>query len=353
MSDKTEKPSQKKLRDARKKGEVAHSKDVISTVEFVALLIVLWGLGGWILTTLQGVLELAITAPQQVRDGRHWLLLTQQALQDGARIVLPLLGAGVVAAVLAGFAQTRGVFSFDPLKLKFERMNPAEGLKRLFSSRQVFELLKLVAKVCLLGSALWYIVKDGMAPALRSVYSAPQTAGLIGWELLLWLFGTAAIIYLLTALADFGIQIYEFIKQQRMTKDEVRREHRDENGDPHVRGRRRALQRELASGQGAPLAKASVVVTNPTHVAVALYYERGITELPVVIAKELDKQALMLRRQAQRLQVPIVENVPLARRLYAEVPLNDCIEEVHFEAVAEVLRFVRDLKEGAGGEAQP
>jgi type III secretion protein U len=147
------------------------------------------------------------------------------------------------------------------------------------------------------------------------------------------------------SVADFGLQVFEYLKRQRMSKEEVKRERRDMDGDPHVRARRRQILRELASGQGgAPLAKASVVLTNPTHVAVALWYERGLTELPVVIAKALDSEALELRRSARGLRVPIVENRPLARQLYAEVGLNETIEEAHFEAVAEVLRWVRGLQ---------
>jgi type III secretion protein U len=344
MSEKTEKASAKKLRDARKKGEVAKSKDATSAVVFLALLGVLWVAGEGFIVAVKAMLEVAIEAPAHVGSARPWWLLIEQLVRDGARVVLPVLGAALVAAVLAGFAQVRGVFSFEPLQFKPERLNPAEGLKNLFSTRQLFELIKLIVKTTALGAVLFFIVRGGFPAAMRTVYAEPATAGVIGWKLVLWLFGAAALVYATVAVADVGLQIFEFLKRQRMTKDEVRREQRDTDGDPHVRGRRRQLARELATGLGgAPLAKASVVLTNPTHVAVAIWYERGTTELPVVIGKGLDSEALEIRREARALQVPIVENRLLARRLYADVGLNEPIDEAHFQAVAEVLRWVRGL----------
>ncbi len=344
MTEKTEKATAKKLRDARLKGEVAKSKDVTSAAVFVALLGVLWLGGALFMKSIRAVLEIAIDAPAQVTAGRPWLLLLEQALREAGIVVLPVLGAALVAAVLAGFAQVRGVFSAEPLQFKPERLNPAEGLKNLFSTRQLFELLKLIVKTVALSFALFVVVKGGFSAAVRGVYAQPATAGLIGWKLVLWLFCVAALVYAVVSTADFGLQVFEYLKRQRMTKEEVRRERRDMDGDPHVRARRRQMFRELASGQGgAPLAKASVVLTNPTQVAVALWYERGQTELPVVVAKGLDSEALALRRAARTLKVPIVENRPLARQLYAEVGLNEPIEEAHFQAVAEVLRWVRSL----------
>jgi type III secretion protein U len=350
MSDKTEKATAKKLQDARKKGEVAKSKDVTSAAVFIVLLGLLWIAGGTFMTAIHALLEVAIDAPAQVSSGKPWWLLIEQLARDAAKVIVPVLGAAVVAAVLAGFAQVRGVFSVEPMQFKPERLNPAEGLKNLISTRQLFELLKLIAKTAALGVALFFVVKAGLPGTVRTIYAEPAAVGLVGWKLVLWLFGVAAVIYAVMSIADMGLQIFEFLKRQRMSKDEVRREHRDMDGDPHVRGRRRQLARELANGQGgAPLAKASVVLANPTHVAVAIWYERGITELPVVIAKGLDADAQAIKRDARALRVPIVENPPLARQLFADVSLNESIEEAHFEAVAEVLRWVN--KVGAESDA--
>jgi type III secretion protein U len=341
MSEKTEKASAKKLQDARKKGEIAKSKDATSAAVVIVLLGLMWVAGGAFMAAIQALLEVAIDAPAQVGSGKPWWLLLEQLARDAAKVVLPVLIAAVVAAVLAGFAQVRGVFSFEPMQFKPERLNPTEGLKNLFSTRQWFELLKLIAKTTALGVALFVVVKAGLPGTVRTIYAEPAAAGLVGWKLLLWLCSVAALIYAVMSVADIGLQIFEFLKRQRMSKDEVRREQRDMDGDPHVRGRRRQLARELA--------KASVVLTNPTHVAVAIWYERGITELPVVIAKGLDGDAQAIKRQARSLRVPIVENPPLARQLFADVGLSEPIEEAHFEAVAEVLRRVSKL--GAEGEA--
>jgi type III secretion protein U len=337
MSEKTEKATAKKLQDARKKGEVAKSKDATSAVVFIVLLGLLWLGGGAFMAAIQALFERAIDAPAQVSLGKPWGLLFEQLARDAAKVVLPVLGAAVVAAMLAGAAQVRGIFSFEPMQFRLERLNPAEGLKNLFSKHQLFELLKLVVKTVVLGVALFVVIRSGLPGTVRTVYAEPAAAGMLGWKLLLWLCGVAALIYAVMSIADIGLQMFEFLERQRMSKDEVRREQRDMDGDPHVRGRRRQLAREMANGRGgAPLAKASVVLTNPTHVAVAIWYERGITELPVIVAKGLDADARWIKREARALRVPIVENPPLARQLFADVGLNEPIEDVHFEAVAEV-----------------
>jgi type III secretion protein U len=348
MSEKTEKPTAKKLRDAHKRGEIARSADLTTALTFAAVLGVLWFAATPFASVLQALAELAINAPSHVRSKTPWLLLLQQALMDGARIIVGALLTACAVAILAGAAQSRGVFSLDPLLPKLEKLNPAQGLQQMVSPKRLLELAKLLVKGVLLAAVLGFVLRGAIVPALRTMRistSAVESIGTSAWSLTMQMFWYAAVVYLVLALADVGLQIYNFMQQQRMSKDEVKRERRDQDGDPMIKSQRRRLAREIAQGTGnVPMAKANVVVTNPTHYAVALYYEAGITELPLVIAKGVDEYAQALRKQALRHRVPIVENPPLARRLHAEVALDEYIEEAHFEAVAEVLRFVGGME---------
>jgi type III secretion protein U len=309
---------------------------------------VLWFAAAPFASVMQALTELAINAPQHVRSNTPWLLLFQQALMDGARVILAVTFSACVVAILVGAAQSRGVFSIDPLMPKLDKLNPANGLQQMFSAQRLIELGKLLFKGVLLAAVLGLVLRDAIAPAMRTLRApldAVESVGVVMWSLLMQMCAYAAMVYLVLALADVGLQIYQFMQKQRMTKDEVKRERRDQDGDPQIKSQRRRMAREIAQGTGGvSLAKANVLVTNPTHYAVALYYEAEVTDLPLVIAKGSDSEALALRRLALRHAVPIVENRPLARRLHDEVALDDYIEEAHFEAVAEVLRFVGGLE---------
>jgi type III secretion protein U len=355
MSEKTEQPTAKKLRDAHKRGQIARSADLISALSFIAVLGVLWFAATSFASVLQSLAELAINAASHVRSKTPWLLLFQQALTDGARVILIALFTAFAVAVLVGAAQSRGVFSLDPLMPKLDKLNPAQGLQQMFSPQRLLELGKLLIRGVLLTVVLWFVLRDAIVPALRTMRVSTDAVASIGataWSLVMQMCWYAAIVYLILALADVGLQIYNFTKQQRMSKDEVKRERRDQDGDPMVKSQRRRLAREIAQGTGSvPLKKANVLVTNPTHYAVALYYEADVTDLPLVIAKGTDNDALALRRLALQHAVPIVENRPLARRLHDEVGLDEYIEEAHFEAVAEVLRFVGGLEDAADASA--
>jgi type III secretion protein U len=347
MSDKTEKPTAKKLRDAHKRGEIARSQDLNTAIVFVAVLGVLWFSAKPFVEVLQSLTELAIAAPAHVRSGVSWILVFQQALTDGARVVLTVLGAASAMAVLVGFWQSKGVFSIDPLMPNLNKLNPAEGLKNMVSSKQLIEVVKLIVKATALSVVLALVLRDAMSPAIRTMQtplSSVANVGATAWSLLLQMCFYASAVYAVLGVLDVGLQVFQFLQKQRMTKEEIKRERRDQDGDPMIKSQRRRLQREIAQGTGGvPLAKANVLVTNPTHYAVALYYQPGITDLPMVIAKGTDESALALRGQAREQRVPVVENRELARLLHAEVAIDDCIEEAHFEAVAEVLRFVSEL----------
>ena len=342
MAEKTEKPTAKRLRDARKKGEVHKSKELTSAATYLAMPGALLAGGNFAFTHLQALVEQALLAPSNTTNGTPWMASVQEFAAQALWIVLPFLAACALAGLLAGFAQTRGVFSLHPLIPDFKRINPGQGLENLFSSRQFFELAKLLIKVGVLGAVVWWVTKGALDPLARSVHLAPAAGGLVVLALIEKMLAAAAAVYGASAAIDYGHQYFEFMKKQRMSRDEIRREHRDMEGDPYMKARRRALAREWAAGkQPLPVARANVVLTNPTHVAVALFYAPDETDLPLVIAKGEGREAAAIRREALAHHVPLYEDRPLARRIYAQVPLGDFIAEDMIEPVAEVFRWLQ------------
>ncbi|MGH8237859.1 MAG: EscU/YscU/HrcU family type III secretion system export apparatus switch protein [Steroidobacteraceae bacterium] len=343
-AEKTHKPTAKKLRDARKRGELVKSRELNSLALFIGLLAFLWLGAAFILQRLTAVLEHALTSPNATGSGAAWAWLQelQAMLVQAAWVMGPLLGIGLGCALLMGALQTRGVFSMTPITPKFERINPGQGLKNLFSTRQLFELAKMLVKTALLMGLLGVTIVESLDTLAKMVYSPVADVLSISGDSILTLMGWTVAIYALGAVLDYAHQHHEFMKQQKMSADELRREMRDTEGDAHVKARRRSTAREIAFTKALKrVASANVVVANPTHFCVALYYEPGETALPRVIAKGIDAQALRMRAAAQRQRVPVLEDPPLARKLFRDVPVDEYISDDLIDPVAAVFRWVR------------
>jgi type III secretion protein U len=344
MGEKTEQPTPKKLRDARKRGEVAASRQLTSFVVFVGLLASLWLGARFIFRHLAGILEQAILAPGAIRadPGRPSPPGVQSMLHDAAWITGLLLAVGIGSAVLAGALQTRGVFSFTPLTPKFERINPAQGLRKLFSTRQLFELGKVLTKIALLAGAVSWSLARSLDSVLKMAYAPVTDLLSVSGDIVLSLMTSAALVYALDAAFDYAHQFHEFMKGQRMSIEEVRREFRDAEGDPHLKSQRRSTARELVEERMLDrVPSASVVIANPTHVCVALYYVPGETALPRVVAKGVDAVALRIRSAARRAAVPVFEDPPLARRLFCDVALDAYITDSLIDPIAAAFRWAR------------
>ena len=343
MAEKTHKPTAKRLRDARKRGEVARSRELTSLGGFVMLWLCLWFGADYLGRHLDHIIERAMLAADPVAGAGEtpWLPQVQSMAHDMFWILAPLLGLCVGCAVLIASLQTRGLVSVALVAPKFERLNPAQGLHNLFSTRQLFELGKMLLKTALLLGMLAYCLVVSLQPVATMIY-APATdllrvSGRLVWRLMGW----SALIYAIGAVLDYAHQFHEFMKRQKMSVDEVRRDHRETDGDPQIKTRRRAIAREMAFSNR--LASASVVVVNPTHVSVALHYARGKTPLPRVVLKGLDATALRIRAQAERDGVPVLEDPPLARQLFREVALDHYINEELIDAVAATFRWARQV----------
>jgi type III secretion protein U len=264
---------------------------------------------------------------------------------------LPIVLMALLAGLISSFGQVGIKFSLEPVVPDLEKVNPASGLKRMFSLRTVLQLLMSVAKAVVLSAVVYFVMLDLIQLLVGAFTQTALGAAAVGWSTVLKLLLAALVVFLIVAPADFVNERWLFTRDQRMSKQDIKREYKDLQGDPQIKGRRLNLAREAAREiPRKRISEATVVVTNPTHYAVALRYVPGETPLPVIIAKGADEDAAEIRRIAAANNVPLVGNPPLARALY-RVPLDDQIPEELFGAVAAVVRWVSSL-ENIRNEAQ-
>ena len=349
-SDQTEKPTPKKLRDARKKGQVARSRDLAMAIASVAATFALARLGGRLVTGLEGRLA---TDLARVGDVAHQDITGQQLAAmaaGGAHLIAWLVGpialATMIAAVGAQGFQGGWTFSSDALQLNWSRLNPANGIKRLSLSQSPMDVLKTLISVAAIAYLSWATLEAVTGDSVGLTRLDPHDSAVVGWsyvETLLWRTG---IILGLLALGDYGLQWYRMNKSLMMTRQEVRDESREQDGSAEMKSRVRRVQRDMARGRMiADVARATVVITNPTHYAVALEYRREAMDAPRVIAKGRDLIAAKIREAARKHEVPIVENKPLAQALFKSAEVGDTIPGHLFAAVAEVLAYLLRLKQ--------
>lgn len=343
---KTEKPTEKRLRDARKKGEVFKSADLTHAFGFLAAAAVL-ALGGavfvnqWKAFAIDAFSLRSIAAPL---DNGPLLRLTGDYFMKFFALLMPLLGVLVLIALATNFFQVRGLFATEVLAFKFERMNPVTGLRRIFfESRTYIEFAKALVKLIVI---LWlaYLVLRGMFPEIMlSGRLGLGQIGVLGSHVVFILLFSIGGTFLLLGGADYFLQRKLYMKKMMMSKDEVNREHKQEEGDPQIRARRRQIHREiLIQNVVERVPQATVLVVNPTHLAVALRYDEKTMAAPEVTAKGQEQLAEKMIGLAKDHGVPLVRNIPLAHSLY-RLDLDTQIPEELYDAVAEILTWVYDL----------
>ena len=347
-ADKTEKPTAKRIRDARKEGNVSKSKDLTSTV-----LVLGWLLGGWMLMGFMGAQVKALF--QLSLDAMHKPFLPAlvelgwAGVQTLAWLVLPLAVLAVMLGLLVEFLQVGPLLAFKKVTPNMEKLNPAEGIKKMFSMDNLVELVKSIVKsTALIGIGL-VVLWGLMEQLLLLPYAPPVAMGEAIWtglvRIVIW---TVFVFFFISAL-DSSYQKYSYLKQLRMSKRDIKQEVKDNEGDPYIKQRRKQLHQEWSQQNMLSAVRGSnVVVTNPTHIAVALQYEHGVTDLPVVVAKGEGHEAEMIRRAAEEEGIPIMQNIPLARGLHEKVELDDYIGKEFFEAVAEVLQWAEGVRDARG-----
>lgn len=345
--EKTEKATPKRKQDERKKGNVFMSREAVTVVTLVASFYTLKGMSGGIFDGLKNLLIRFFTLCATM-DTLNIKLLQQlffDAILQFVIAVMPILGATVLAAVAATMLQTKMLVSMESLKFKGERLNPLNGLKKMFSLRSVVELLKAILKIVVLGAVLYNILKDQMALLPRLMDLTPQVIVITMSNMISEIVMLVAILFIALAAGDYFYQWWEYEKNLRMSKQEIKDEYKQMEGDPQVKSRQRSIQQQRARNrmmQSVP--SADVVIRNPTHYAVALRYDREKDRAPMVIAKGQDHLALKIVEIAENHDVYVMEDKPLARGLYAAIEVGQEIPGQFYEPVAQILAFVYNLK---------
>ena len=345
LDNKTEAPTPKKRQDARKKGQLAKSRDIVSVVTMLSGFWALKAISPDVFATLrQDMIHYLSEA-----TGPDRMIYMQEGLMHlltGSLMVLsPLLLAVVVGAVVANVAQTGPMLISEPLKVDFKKLNPAEGLKRMVSPNALMELLKSCAKVGLVSWVVVHWLTSIFGSILEMAYMDLGPALTFAGQRMVQLVVKTVSTLVVIAALDYAWQKYQHESQLKMSKDELRDEYKQQEGSPEVKGAMRRRQREMARGRMmADVPTADVVITNPTHYAVALKYDPKAMAAPKVVARGMRQVALKIREIAGEHDVPIVENPPLARALYAACDIGSDVPPELFAAVAEVLAFVFRMK---------
>jgi len=345
MGEKTEEPTAKKLREARKKGQVANSKDMTTAFLFVTAFSILLSTGGSIMDTLKDFMHQyftwAVTTPD-MPTGAYSTMGTDIIFML-LKLVAPMLGGIFAVALLVSYVQVGALFTFEPLKPELKKLNPMSGMKKWFSPKTFIELAKTTIKMTLVAVLAYQIVRDLMKPMILSVGANIANMNIFLSDMISSFTFRVAGVFIVIAAADFGYQRHSWKKGLKMAKDEVKREYKEDEGDPMFKHKRKEMAHEFIFNSMMKNArKASVVVVNPTHIAVALFYDRQKGGAPVVLAKGQNLIAEQLRQIAKEENIPIMRNVTLAQALN-RVELGDEIPEELYYAVAEVLNYIYQL----------
>lgn len=354
-SDKTEQPTQRKLEEARKKGDVPRSQEVAGWFVLGAGLLTLAAASGPAAQSASGWLRLFLEQP-------HLIVAEAGSAQTllgaiGWRIVgsLGLVFLVLIAAAVAGhLIQARPVFAFDKIQPKLSKISPVEGFKRMFGAQAWVNFLKGIAKLAIVSVACFMALWPRRAELLilpeLDLAALPQVAREAAVALMI----AALCAYALVALLDYVWQRHSFLERMRMSRRELKDEMKNTEGDPHVRAKLRQIRMERGRRRMlARVPEATVVITNPTHYAVALRYERGETPAPICVAKGVDEVAARIREIAKEANVPFVEDPPLARALHAAAELDQPIPEAHYQAVARIIGQILALSQRRAGQRRP
>jgi len=339
---KTEEPTPRKLDQAREKGDVAKTADLSVFLTLAAVAGVVAIAGGWLARNLAVQLMPFLARPHDMAlEGVGGVEVARHAIMAAAPVLACVMGAAMVMGVAGHLFQSGLMFVPTKLKPELKKISPVQGFKRIFGPDGLMQFVKSFAKVMLTTAIGWWILEPYL-PRLANL-SAIDPAAILPFaaDILRRLVLAVAALTLTIAGADWLWQKHRFMKRMRMTREELKEDFKQSEGDPHMKARQKQLRTERARRrmmQAVP--DATVVVMNPTHYAVALKYEPGENAAPLCVAKGLDSRALKIREIAEEAGVPVIEDPPLARSLYAAVDIDEMIPAAHYEAVAKIIGFV-------------
>ncbi|MDZ5473466.1 flagellar biosynthesis protein FlhB [Bacillus sp. 31A1R] len=344
--EKTEKATPKKRQDSRKKGQVAKSQDVNTAIGLLAVFLFLFFAGGYFLEIIfylfrhsfQDYMKMELTE-------QNVFVIFMDILNELMLLLGPIMIVALIAGVAANYMQFGLLFSTEAIQPKLEKLDPIKGAKRIFSIRAIVELFKSILKISFVGvvafSILWIRKEEILILSQKSIWDSLATIASITVQM--GLIASAALLFL--SALDYFYQKYDYEKNLRMSKQDIKDEHKNSEGDPLIKSKIKQRQREMAMRrmmQEVP--KADVVITNPTHYAIVLKYDENKSDAPFVVAKGVDFVAQKIKLIAKENDVIMVENRPLARALYSQVEIGNAIPEEFFKAVAEILAYVYKTK---------
>jgi len=348
-SSKTEKATPKKRRDERKKGNVFMSKDAVAVATLFGSVVMVRVMFPSIVSSIAGFLRLCMALARESLEEALPEGLMGESVMLFAKTAGPLLLVTILLAVIATFAQTKMLVTFEQIKPKFNRISPLQGFKRLFSLRSLVEALKNLLKIGILLYLIYSCLQDLINISARYLYADVMASCEHLLQAAFSMLLKVGLAFLVLAAMDFMYQWWDYERQLKMTKQEIKEEYKQTEGDPQIKGKIKQLQRQMSqSRMMQQVPGADVVVRNPTHYAVALRYHPGEDDAPVVLAKGEDYLALRIVEVAEANDITIIENVPLARALYAQAELNRQIPPALYEAVADVMIYLYKL-----GRIQP
>ena len=348
--EKTEKATPHKLREQRKEGNVMQSKDVVTAAFILLVFFILRIMAKLMYKTAADCITYWLSiAGNGMEDGRlGGMRVSSKLILETGKATLfiagPVLLASILVPVIVTGIQTKFIFSKKSFQFKLSKLNPFQGIKKMFSIASVFELFKSIVKLVILFAVVYNEVSSRTAEFAR-LFQMDLSSGLIyTMDAVYTICMKIAVVFVAVAAIDFLFQKYKFDKDMKMTKQEVKEEYKQMEGDPQIKGKRRQKQQQLAmSRMMQDVPTADVVVRNPTHFAVAIRYDEDKDSAPVVVAKGADNMAFKIIEKAEENGVAVVENVPLARGLYKSVDLGRAIPVEFYQEVAQVLVFVYDL----------
>ena len=351
--DKTEKPTQKRLQDARKKGDVPKSKEITSTMTLLVWL----ALGALALPF--ATQRLVALATRVIDSLQQPFALAAPAMGWMAiEALLWLMGVLLVPVILIGllteFLQAGPVFTMEKSKPKLDHMNPVSGIQKMFSMDNLIEVLKAVVKTAVLFAIGWAVLKSLLPQIVLLSSAEPGTLGAALWQVAFKLLAWTLAAFAMVSAIDFVWQRHSFTKKNRMSMRDIRQEHKESDGDPHIKAQRRQTHQEWSQRNAAQAAaNANVLVVNPTHVAIAIDYDRETCPVPVLAAKGEDDVARAMREAAAEAGVPVVRNIALARDMLARAEVGEIIPKDLFEVMAEVILWARQVREDVAAHTDP
>lgn len=345
--EKTEKATPRKRQDARKKGQVAKSSDVNTAISLLAvfLFFLVAGrmLGGTFMDVFHETYEHDLLKTITI-DEVHSIFI--KLIIEIAYVLGPIMLVALLAGIGANFMQVGFLFSTEAIQMKLSKIDPIQGFKRIYSLRALVEMLKSILKIIFVGavtfSVIWFKLDELLTLSQKSL--GASLAFFAKLTVQMGLYASAALLFL--SLLDYFYQKFDFEKNIRMSKQDIKDEYKKSEGDPLIKSKIKQKQREMAMRrmmQEVP--NADVIITNPTHFAIALKYDESVMNAPFVIAKGVDHVAQKIKEKAKECEIVTIENRPLARALYAQAEIGDAIPEEFFKAVAEILAYVYRLKE--------